>query len=434
MKTLAFAVLAGCQGTVGTLDVSLVTAPGSTILDSVQSLRLVLTNPHQVEIAERTSAGFAIDIQIDATSDTGALIVDGLDASGAVIATGSSPAFPVGGLTASIAVYMAAPNSIAASPAQLDPPRTAVPFGAVPYGAAFAGGTTADGVPSAATGVYNAFAHTIQVGVTLPEARAGLALAAGTSGHNVYMFGGTDPTGTPRDTAYRFDTSVAPSGSLIMLGEFAGFARSGQTALSIGDENILVTGAPIAVISGTTGTVVARDDLPSLPPSGAAVVGTDGVAAAIFAGADGVTRFRSNVFDALSIPAATRADAVVVALPAGKVGVVCGGADAIVIDAAAGTAQTFPAIPSEVRTGCAVAATPRHLVIAGGTIAGAPATTAEIYDAGTLALIATQPLVVPRTGATATALPNGQVLIAGGTDASGAPIGILELFTPASLE
>lgn len=434
LAALAVVVLGACQGTVGTVDVTLVTAPGSTVLDEVQSLRLVLTNPHQVETAERTSGGFAIDFQLPATTESGALIVDGLDASGAVIATGSSPPFPIGGVTANVAIYMAAPNSVTVSPAVIEPPRTDLPLATVAYGAVFAGGTTADGTPSAAIGVYNAFSHTIQVGVPLPEARTGVALAVGTSGHLVYLFGGSDPTGTPRDTAYRFDTSVSPSGAISLIGEFAGFARTGQTALSIGDENILVTGAPIAVLSGNASTVTARSELPSLPPSGAAVVGNDGIPAAIFAGADGVIRFRSNMFDALSIPAAARADAVVVALPGGKIGVVCGGADAIVIDAASGTAATFPAIPGEVRSGCAAAATTRHLVIAGGTIGGALATSAEIYDAATLALIATQPLATPRTGAVATALPNGQILIAGGTDAAGAPVGMLELFTPEPTE
>jgi hypothetical protein len=105
------------------------------------------------------------------------------------------------------------------------------------------------------------------------------------------------------------------------------------------------------------------------------------------------------------------------------------------IDAASGIADTFPAIPSELRTGCAAAATTRYLVIAGGTTTtGDLATTAEIYDAGTLALIATRPLVAPRSGATATVLPNGQILIAGGSDATGAPIATLELFTPDSTE
>jgi hypothetical protein len=112
----------------------------------------------------------------------------------------------------------------------------------------------------------------------------------------------------------------------------------------------------------------------------------------------------------------------------------CDGADLIRIDAASGSAETFPAIPSEARTGCAAAATTRSLVIAGGMAGATLATTAEIYDSATLALIAIQPLVTPRTGATATALPNGQILIAGGTDETGAPIATLELFTPDAIE
>jgi len=71
-----------------------------------------------------------------------------------------------------------------------------------------------------------------------------------------------------------------------------------------------------------------------------------------------------------------------VTLPGGKVGVMCGDGEAVRIDAASGTSEAFP-IPSVHRTGCAAAATTRHLVIAGGTLAttGAVADTAEIYDA-----------------------------------------------------
>ncbi len=85
-------------------------------------------------------------------------------------------------------------------------------------------------------------------------------------------------------------------------------------------------------------------------------------------------------------------------------------------------------------SGCALAATASYILIAGGTRprGGGVATTAEIYDATTFApRSATAPLVVPRTGATAMALPNGQVLVVGGDDATGAPIATIELFTPA---
>ena len=57
-------------------------------------------------------------------------------------------------------------------------------------------------------------------------------------------------------------------------------------------------------------------------------------------------------------------------------------------------------------------------------------TPSDIYDAMTLTRVATAPLIVPRTDADAIALPNGQILIVGGRDASGQPIDTLELFTP----
>ena len=430
---MVWVAVTGCQGTVGTVDVTLAVSPGSTLLDGVETVRLTLTNPPQTATSQRSpSGGFAIDLQLDATNNTGSLIVDGLDANGTTIATGATPPFPFGGVAANIVIFLAAPNSISTALVNLDPPRTELASVPVSYGAVFVGGALGDGTPSAVTAIYNAFDHAFQVGVVLPAAKSAVALAVGTSGNYVYVFGGTDATGAPSDTVQRFDTSVAPAGSISDFGAFAGFARTGQTALSIGNENILVTGTPVAELSGTAVTVTARPDIADLPPSGAAVTANDGVATAIFAGAAGVTRYRNNVFDALDVASAARDGAVVVALAGGTVGVVCGAGDLVRIDAATGTADTF-SIPSATRTGCAVAATTRHLVIAGGTNAGGDlATTAEIYDAGTLALIATQPLAVPRTGATATALPNGQIMIAGGVDAMGAPIGTLELFTPDS--
>ncbi|HEY6040111.1 MAG TPA: hypothetical protein VIV58_37770, partial [Kofleriaceae bacterium] len=159
------------------------------------------------------------------------------------------------------------------------------------------------------------------------------------------------------------------------------------------------------------------------------------VATAVFAGPDGVYRFRNNTFDTLAATSAKRTAAQVVALPGGQIGVACGNASLARIDAATGAETLVPQVPSDARTGCAIAATTTRLVIAGGTDStGAVIANAEIFDSATFAPIATQPLVVPRTGATAIPLANGQILIAGGVDAAGAPIATLELFTPDSPE
>ena len=425
----------GCTGSVGTIDVSLITAPGSTVMTNVQTLRFSITDPHQEQTAKRGSDGkFQIDVQFDATDTRGAIIVDGMDSTGTVIASGATPPFPLNGTNANVIIYVAAPNSIAAAPTSLTPARSAVGTAALTYGAAFAGGLLADNTASDATAIYNAFDHSLTAGVALPAPRSGLAIGLGSLGEFVYAFGGNDSSGVPTDTLSRFDITVSPAGAITDLGSFSGLARTGQQAISIGDENLLVTGLPAANIDGNALKVTARTEVARLPSGGAAVTGSDGIAAAIFADGSGVTRFRNSQFETLALPAAARDGAAVATLAGGKVGVMCGGADLIRIDAAAGTAEPFANVPSELRTGCAVASTTRYLVIAGGTNAVGVVGTAEIYDAASLALVGTQPLVVPRTGATATPLPNGQILIVGGTDATGAPIETLELFTPDSAE
>jgi hypothetical protein len=423
--------LGGCPGETGTVTVSLTTAPGSTLLDGVQTLRLVLTNPRQETTAQRTATGFDLSLELPATDMTGALLVDGLDVSGILIANGASPPFPLGGINGRVVIYMAAPNTIGASPRLLDPARSELAIGVVQYGAILAGGKLGTGEPSDALAIYNAFDHTLLAGMAMPAARAAAAIAVGDR-NITSIFGGRDSAGVPTGTLWRFDPSVAPSGAYLELGDKASFARADQLAVPIGGERFLVTGAPVAELFTLDGSVIAREEIATLPATGAAVVGNDGIPTAIFAGPDGVVRVRNNTFSSLSIPEAARAGASAVAVPGGKVLVACGGPAAIRIDAASGTGEVIPALPVTDKTACALAATGRHVLVAGGLVAGAVDGTAEIYDASTLALVASLPLVVPRANAIAVALPNDQILIAGGVDATGAPIATLELFTPAN--
>jgi len=93
VRALAALAVCSCAGTTGTVAVELVTAPDSHVLDPVQRLRLTLTEPHQVVEAPRSSAGFDLAIELDATMAGGALIVEGFDAAGALVACGQSPVF-----------------------------------------------------------------------------------------------------------------------------------------------------------------------------------------------------------------------------------------------------------------------------------------------------------------------------------------------------
>jgi hypothetical protein len=420
---------AACSGETGTLAVTLTTAPGSTLLDGVDKLQLTLTNPPQVETAVRTNGRFSISLELPATGEVARLFVEGFDSGGARIANGASPPFPLGALEGRIVIYMASPLSIGDAPLSLAPARSELAIASLPYGTIVAGGRLESGIPSDAVTIYNAFDHSLLAGAPLPAPRAGLAMIVGNA-NAAYMFGGTDDAGAATASLWRFDTTTPPAGMYTDYGMKEGFARSGQHLVPIGNDHYLVTGSPIAELSSLDGAMTARDELPALPPAGVALTGNDAKLATIFAGPDGVVQFKSGGFTALDLPAAARADANVVALPGGKVLVVCGSTEGVLIDAASGAGEVLPGLPPTVRTGCAAAATSRHVVIAGGSEAGVVTDAVDVYDAATLASVGALQLRVPRTNAVAIGLPNDQILIAGGTDAAGLPVGTIELFTP----
>jgi hypothetical protein len=440
IAVLVLAAAAACNGQVGTLSVSLTTAPGSTVLDNVQTLRLVITNPHQVTTAERTAGGFTIALDLPASGASASLIVDGLDASGQVVATGKSPGFPVGAINATIVIYMAPPNSIGAAPVGLAPARFGVAAGALNYGVIFAGGVGAAGLASDAVAIYNTYDHSITDGKPLPAPRSSLALGVG-AGTAVYLFGGRDDTGVATATFWRFDTGVAPAGAYSDFGDKAGFGRADAIALPIGNDQFLLSGSPAAELSGLDGSVVTRGEVATLPAVGTTLVATDGITTTMFVGAavgaGGLARFRRGTFDLPDVPGAARLGHAVTTVPGGKI-VIAGDngyPDALRVDAATAAIEVFANTPPIPVSNPAIAATSRHLIIAGGTpLAGGVSPVADVYDATTLAYLVSLPLVVPRTGATAIPLGNDQILIAGGIDAAGSPIETIELFTPESLE
>lgn len=100
--------------------------------------------------------------------------------------------------------------------------------------------------------------------------------------------------------------------------------------------------------------------------------------------------------------------------------------DALVVDAITGVVTTLPNALAVVRQAASAAATARHVVISGGVaMDGTPHADAEVLDANTLAPLASLP-ARERTAGFAIAFPNDQIMIGGGTAASGD----LELFTP----
>lgn len=421
-----------CVGTEGTITVQVLTSPGSTLIDSVERVRLTLSDPPTQVEASRQDGGFALSLTAAADGDPAWLALEGFDAAGAVVAYGRSPAFTVGPIDAKVAIFVAPPVSVTAAPASLAAARFELGAAPLAYGAILAGGRGNDDSARAELEIYNAFDHTLRRGLDLPAPRAGVAIATAIDGA-AYLLGGATSEGVAQSTAWRFDTSAAPNGAWAELAPLPG-ARAGEQAVPLSLTEALVTGAPLR-FSLTEGTAAALAGAPSLPRQ-AAVVSTDAGAVVIGAGAT-VVRYRAGAFDELPIPAAQRTGHAVVATADGHIAVLGGQRgdelvrDAVKIDPRTGVA-TFIVDALEVpRRHAAAARAGRYLVLAGGVSeTGTILASAEVLDAETLAHLATVPLSAPRTGAVAQVLPNEQILFAGGIDGRGRASDLLELFTP----
>ncbi|HEU0034379.1 MAG TPA: hypothetical protein VFQ53_27340 [Kofleriaceae bacterium] len=419
---LALVGLAACNGETGTIQLELAAAPGSSLIANIQHLRVTITDPKTVIETDRDENGLNLALDVEATGGAGALIVEGFDGSGALIAGGESPIFPVAAINARIVVYVAAPLSIGPSISTLPAPRTNVAAAALAYGVVIAGGEDEAGAKTDSIFVYNAYDHGLTAGLAMPAKRAAQTLAVG-SNDAVYMFGGIDEAGTPTGTFWRFDTTVAPMGAYTDFGDDAGLARASTSAIQLGVDRFVITGAP--PLDLTFNAIAARTDLASLSPNGASVIGDNGQAIAMFAG-DPIVRLRGDSFD--TIPASAEDTATAAGLPDGRIvfAGVGGAADVLVIDAATGSASRVTGALSTPRLRAAVAATSEYLVVAGGTdAAGASLPSADILAVTDLARIATVPCV-PRSRAAAFVLPNRQILVVGGTPANDQ----IELFTP----
>ena len=439
----------GCDRT-GTIAVTLVSAPDSAVLADVVRARLTLTQPPAVVEAERDASGeLVLALDVPAEGVQGDIVFEGFGEDGELIAYGRSGPLPISGVTIDIAIYTAAPMSLAETPVPLGTPRADMGIAVLSYGALLAGGRTQDGAASAAVEVYSVYQHVFQEMNDLPAARTAPAAAAGAR-DVVYLFGGLDAGGAPSDTGYRLDTGATLGGAGSELAtEGAGLARAGAVMVALGQERFAVTGMPPVRVEGLPGRASAWSGAPDLAGTATSAV-LDGAVYTLFAGAgngeSGAILLVDDRFTELDPPEGAvnplwRSGHTSALLPDGSV-LVLGGE----LDTADGTALPASAVRFQPdsrgwevtellatpRTHAAAAATSEYLVVAGGVDEnGVLVGDAEVFDATSLALVTTLPMVAPRSHATAVPLPNGQVLFVGGVDASGAPVGTAELFTPA---
>lgn len=437
----ALLVAAACGGERGTFEVSAVAAPGSDLLGRIQTLRATLSDPHHVVESERGADGtLSLSLEVDADDRFGALTLEGFDAAGERIALGLSGPLPIGAVDAQLTVYLAPPLSMAAAPVALDPPRASIGATRLSYGAVLAGGRGPDGAPLRTFEVYGLYDHALSQGETMPAGRAAPTVFAGSIGF-VYLLGGEAAGGEASGDAYAFDSTALPRGQYIVLPSDDAFARVGADAAALGNERFLVAGAPGLVVDGLLRRIDPAPGDGALDGTATTVV-DDGGLHALVAG-DGVEPGGAALVGAtgripLDAPAELRRSGHrAIGLAGGDVLVVGGEragvleASAVVYRAGSRSFEVLPDFLATPRAEPAVAATEDYLLVAGGRRAdGSAAPDVELFAAGDLAAAATLPLVVPRAEASAVALGNGQVLIAGGADDAGAPIGVLELFTP----
>ena len=437
---LAVCALAGCGGATGTFSIELVTAPGSTVLEGVTRARLTLSDPfEQVEATRDPDGKFRLSIEVPAEGPAALVTFEGFDDAGTVVAWGRSGVLPIAAVDASVAIYVAAPMSLAPAAVSLDPPRTEIGVTRFSFGLVLVGGAAAGDVPTDEVAIYDVYSHELDRGMAAPAPRAGVVVGTGVTGY-AYVFGGRGAAG-PTGTFWRYDTTVAPSGAWLELDEEPLLARSGAAIAPVGSDAYIVTGMPPVALDGLSLTATRLTSAPDLAGT-ATSIERDGEVHTLFAGAgsgagglvtldaDGFTQHAGVAGAARTGHGAAVTRAGTIVLAGGMLG---GNAtdSGLVADPAAATFTDLPALLSTPRTDAAIGGNGDLMLVAGGRdAAGALLSTADVIDLATGTLRATIPMVVPRTGAVAASLATGQILVLGGVDDTGAPVGTIEIFNP----
>jgi hypothetical protein len=435
---------AACGGVTGTYVLELKTAPGSTILDTVTRARLTLSVPYrQVEAMRGDDGKFHLSIDVPADGPSGQITFEGFDDTGTVVAWGRSGLLPIAAYDSDVAIYVGPPTSMAAAPVSLDPPRTDIGFTRFNFGVLLVGGADAAGAPLDTVEVYNVYGHDLLPGEDAPAARAGASVAAGITGY-AYVFGGRGPNGNT-GTFWRFDTTVGETGDWFEVDEQPLLSRTDAAVAPVRTEGFIVVGDPPVLMDGISISADGLDGAPPMAGTATAVELNDLVYAVVVGEGTGTGGIVRIGVEGISTP-----DGVPSALRTGHGAVATRDAEVIVMGGAVGgvptrtairarpSASTYLEVPlafTTARTNAAIAGNGSYALVAGGRDEnGALVSTAEVFDLEDLSHVATIPMVVPRTGAIAASLASGQIVVIGGTDDAGAPIGTIEIFTPPAPE
>lgn len=277
------ATACGIGGATGTFALELVTAPGSTVLDGVTFARLTLSDPYTVvESARGPDGKFHLEMEVEAYGPPAQVTFEGIDASGDLVAWGRSGSLPLGAFDASVRIYVAAPDSLAAAPVALDPPRTDMGIARFGFGVLVVGGVGAGDVLLDRTEIYDIYAHELLPGDEAPAPRALPVVGAGVTG-NAYLFGGRGAEGDT-GSVWVFNSNIEPEGAWSTSNDMPELARSGVSITPVRADAYVITGDPPLVLDGLLDGLAVIENAPPLSGT-ATTVEREDVVRAVFAGA-----------------------------------------------------------------------------------------------------------------------------------------------------
>jgi hypothetical protein len=234
---------------------------------------------------------------------------------------------------------------------------------------------------------------------------------------------------------------VSPAGQWLQIEEQPLLARANVSAAAVRTEGFIVTGDPPVLMDGISISANPVEDAPPMAGTATATILNDTIYTIVVgegSGQGGIVRLGpEGISEHNDAPSALRTghgavnnrQTEVIALGGAVAGVPTD--RAIIARPVTNTYVEAPGAVATPRTGAAIGGNGSYAIMAGGRDAsGTLLGDAEVFELETYARIGVIPMVVPRTGAVAASLSTGQILVIGGVDDAGAPIGTIEIFNP----
>jgi hypothetical protein len=446
------------------LTVHVITPLGDDPLSDAATVRLAIG---QNQVTSAVASGHftsALTLTTASPADVAPLTLSAFKSDGTTLtAYGATPPLQLSPQSGSVWIYVAKPRSIGSppagsgvGPATLAEPRSRLCAVAAPgLGVFLGGGRGANGAPSANITLWFPYEllETQSTEFALSVARE--ALACGVDGSSyIDWVGGADATGAASSLGEIMDPSGQIGPPLVRPEQAAGAAplARARAAGAVGSEGLLLFGGagadgmaqPGAILFTAMGSQAVgwQGAVPRLGATATAILG--GAQVIVFGGAPAgaavLERYVSRTSAAVVSPNPTgnRTDHSATLLGDGRILYVGGSNDAgnplasaTILDPTTGAATELPSFLAHPRAHHTATLAGKEILIAGGSANGALVAPAEAFDSATLAKLAEVTLAVPRQFHAAVDPGNGSVVLLGGEDAAGQPVGQVEIYQPA---